>query len=142
MRILLVDDEPSVRELALRVLERAGHEVTVAATGRQGLELFRAHGCDVLFVDKNLPDGSGLDVIRAVRAAEPDLPVILVTGAPERLAHDAARPDVYLAKPFKTLSALAEAVAEALEKRRIMKLRRDAQRQLDEVSRQLRGPTA
>lgn len=101
--LLVVDDESSVRMALSMVLEDAGHHVTCAASFHEAVRTLREKGFDLLLVDKNLPDGSGLDLVRRLRADNADVPVVLMTayGSVES-AREALEigVDRYLAKPF------------------------------------------
>ena len=114
-RIVVIDDEAEVCELIGKVLIRAGHEVLVAHTGEAGLELLAAHDVNCLVVDKMLPQMNGLEVVAAVRRRWPSVAIVLVTAHPEPFNLDTERPEVVLAKPFKNLAAVEDAVHEALE---------------------------
>lgn len=116
-RIVVVDDEAEVCDLLGKVLVREGHEVLIARTGEEGIALLEANEVQCLLVDKLLPQMNGLEVIAAVRRRWPQIAVVLVTAHPEPFNFDAERPDVVLAKPFKNLAAIEEAVHEALEAR-------------------------
>jgi CheY-like chemotaxis protein len=113
-RILVIDDEPQVCELVLKVLGREGHLLECAYDGEAGLDKFRAAPFDLVIVDKNLPRMHGGEVIVAVRKLKPTVAVILMTAFPEPFALPPERLDAYLAKPFKSLKAIGEAVAQAL----------------------------
>lgn len=129
LRVLVIDDDESVRKLVWAVLRREGHEVIQATSGAEGLAELEAGTFDVVLTDKNLGDLNGLELIARVRASHPSLPVVLMTGAPEKIA-SGAMPDAYLAKPFRSLQALVEAVDDAREKQRIAAMRRSVQEQL------------
>jgi CheY-like chemotaxis protein len=114
-RVVVIDDDADVRELIGKVLVRAGHEVLAASTGEAGLALFDLHEVHCAVVDKLLPQMNGLEVLAAVRTRFPKVPVVLVTAHPEPFNLEAERPDVVLAKPFKNLKAIEDAVKEALD---------------------------
>jgi CheY-like chemotaxis protein len=136
-RVLAVDDEPAVTRLVSRVLNE-GYEVHTAASAEEALAEMESFTPDLLIVDKNLPRMSGMDLVKAARSQLPNLPVIVITGAPEALHGNPERIDVYLAKPFRSLDLLREAVAEAFERQRAARERGELQRKLDEVVAQLR----
>lgn len=116
-RILVIDDDLAVCELMGKALARAGYDVVTAATGEAGLaELARAP-VDCLVVDKLLPHLGGLEVMAEARRRQPGLKVVLVTAHPEPFSLGDERPDVVLAKPFKNLAAVEDAVRTALEAR-------------------------
>ncbi len=81
--VLLVDDDPGVRTALARVLRRAGHIVEEREDGRSALARCQAGGIDVVLTDITMPQMSGIDLLRALRASDPDTPVVLMTGAPE-----------------------------------------------------------
>jgi CheY-like chemotaxis protein len=143
-RVIAVDDEPEVTLLISRVLEREGYDVRTAGTGEAALALLTADPPDLLIVDKNLPRMNGFELVRQARTRLPNLPVIIITAAPEPFAPLQDRIDGYLAKPFRSLEALRQAVAEAFDRNRAARERLDLQRRLNEVMAQLgqsRGPT-
>jgi CheY-like chemotaxis protein len=116
-RILVIDDEASVRDLLLRVLEDAGHEVVVVETGEAALMKIAKKPFDLLVVDKNLPGMSGLDVLRLVRTHYPRLRAIMITAFPHPAAEATARElgvHGYVTKPFGIVS-IVSAVDAAIE---------------------------
>jgi two-component system response regulator RegX3 len=101
-RILVVEDEPSLAESVRYNLEREGFEVIVASDGRTGLERFRADAPSLVILDLMLPQLSGLDVCRAIRA-ESDVPIIIVTAKDaeaDKVAGLELGADDYVTKPF------------------------------------------
>ncbi len=104
MRILLVEDDDVLRDVVLRSLGDAGHGVESANTLATALELWQAQPFDAVLLDLNLPDGSGLDVLRAMRAGGDRTPVLALTArnrTEERIAGLDAGADDYLGKPFE-----------------------------------------
>lgn len=103
-RLLVVDDEPTVRDVVSRYLQRDGYEVRVAVDGpdaRQSLADFRP---DLVVLDIMLPGDSGLEILREIRQRG-DLPVILLTARAEesdRLAGLELGADDYVVKPFSS----------------------------------------
>ena len=79
--ILLIDDEPSIRGLLATLLERKGHTVVLAETGKKGLDLFKRNSPDLTVVDLKMPEMDGIAVLRELRALNPEKPVIILTGA-------------------------------------------------------------
>ena len=82
-RVLVVDDEESIRDLMRRTLEPAGYDVTCAATGDEALECMRREAPDVVLLDLRLPGMSGPTVLKHIRMSFGSLPVIIVTGHPD-----------------------------------------------------------
>lgn len=115
-RVLVVDDEESVRELLTRTLRLAEYEVETVADGASGLERLRQGPCDLLIADLRMPGMDGLSLIREARRLHPQLPVIIITGySSEASAIEAVNLGVngYLIKPFRVSQVLA-AVARTL----------------------------
>ena len=139
-RILAVDDEPSARVLIARVLQRAGYEVTAVGSAEEALDLVgQGRRFDLLITDKNLPRINGLELLRKMRQAFPNLPVVLITAAPDAAAISGERLEAYLAKPFKNLNALEEAVSSAFEANRVHLARQEMQRTLNDLVSQLQA---
>ena len=82
-RVLLVDDQPELRRLFLRSLTKAGHAVTAVGNGRKAVELANEGGFDVVISDVRMPDMGGVELLQALHARDPDLPVLLVSGSPD-----------------------------------------------------------
>jgi DNA-binding NtrC family response regulator len=80
MRVLVIDDDPGVRESMGRMLRAAGYTVQAAATGEEGFELARGDGFDVILSDMRMPGLSGLDVLRKLRDVRVDASFIVMTG--------------------------------------------------------------
>jgi DNA-binding response OmpR family regulator len=115
-RILVVDDEESVRELLCTVLSRKGHEVLLADGGRKGLVLFEQRRPQVTILDLHMPELHGIEVLRRIRARDPQAPVIILTGYSTAEAESTARMlgvTQFLQKGF-SLHELGAAVREAL----------------------------
>lgn len=104
-RVLVVDDDPVMRELAAARLQEAGFEAVMASNGAEGLALARARPCDLVITDVDMPAMSGFELTRALRA-HPDnasTPVIVITGSEKPEAVDlafAAGATSFLAKPI------------------------------------------
>ena len=109
-RVLVVDDEASIRDLLSKTLALADYDVDVAPDGRAALERLRLFGYDLLITDLKMPGMDGLSVIHEARRLNADLPVIIITGfSTESSAIEAANLGVagYLTKPFKVPKVLA-----------------------------------
>ena len=101
-RILVVEDEASLADTVRYNLEREGYAVTVASDGRAALERFRAEAPTLVILDLMLPEVSGLDVCRAIRA-ESGVPIIMVTAKDseaDKVAGLELGADDYVTKPF------------------------------------------
>ena len=121
VRVLVVDDEETIRLALARFLRRRGYDVVVATTGAEGVEAVEAAPgrYAVLLCDVRMPGVSGLDVAARARAADPALAVVMLSGlhdaATARAAFAAGATD-YLLKPIE-LSALEHAVVGAVGRR-------------------------
>ncbi len=115
-RVLVVDDEASIRDLLSKTLALAEYDVDVAPDGRSALERMRMYPYDLLIADLKMPGMDGLTVIREAKRYKGDLPVIIITGfSTESSAIEAVNLGVagYLTKPFRVPQVLA-AAAKAL----------------------------
>ena len=80
-KILVIDDEPGIRDLLDTLLSRKGYDVVLADSGQKGLEIFRRAGADVIVLDLKMPGMDGVTVVRAVRSLNPTQPIVILTGA-------------------------------------------------------------
>jgi len=115
-RVLVVDDEASIRDLLAKTLALADYEVDVAVDGRSALERLRMYTYDLLIADLKMPGVDGLTVIREAKRLKSDLPVLIITGySSESSAIEALNLGVagYLTKPFR-VSKVLEVAAKAL----------------------------
>jgi len=96
--ILVVDDEPSIRDLVGVVLERAGHRVIPCGNAEQALVALDE--ADLLLVDVVLADTDGRDLTEQIRQRRPELPVVMMSGYPPEEHRALAPPSVYLQKPM------------------------------------------
>ncbi len=113
MRILVIEDQPAIARFMANGLSEEGHAVTTVADLAHARERLR-DGWDVLIVDRMLPDGDGLDLVRAMRRDGDTTPVMCVTArdqVPERVAGLHAGADDYLVKPFAFEELLARVLA-------------------------------
>lgn len=103
-QILYVDDEPLMRRTFQRAVRRAGYEVTLAASGREAVELASRVQFDVVLSDFALGDLTGLEVLGHIRALQPGCALILVSGyfnpSAEAPAMKAAGVSIFIEKPW------------------------------------------
>src|SRR5262245_8141841 len=78
-RVLIVDDERSMRELLTIVLSREGYDVITAESGGEAISVLQRQAVDLLISDIRMPDIGGVDVLRAAKQGDPDVPVIMMT---------------------------------------------------------------
>ena len=108
--ILLVEDEPKVAAFIKKGLQTQAYQVEVALTGEQGKQLFGAKAYDLIILDVNLPDISGLDLAEHIRAQNKQVPILMLTAldtTADKLLGFEAGADDYLVKPFDFLELLA-----------------------------------
>jgi excisionase family DNA binding protein len=111
-RVLVVDDEASIRELLSKTLALAEYDVDTAPDGATALDRMRAFSYDLLIADLKMPGMDGLSLIRQAKRIRADLPVIIITGfSSESSAIEAVNLGVagYLTKPFRVPQVLAAA---------------------------------
>jgi two-component system response regulator PilR (NtrC family) len=120
-RILVVDDERSMREMLAILLKREGHDVAVAENGRTAIDLLDARPFDLIVSDARMPDVDGLEVLRHARSVNPAIIAIMVTayGSPD-LLRGVAQLGVndYVEKPFNT-EVLRFRIRKELDRRRL-----------------------
>jgi two-component system response regulator PilR (NtrC family) len=117
-KILVADDELSMREFLKILLTKEGHEVICAADGEEALSLFQAHPCDLLVSDIKMAKVDGLELLRKVKEFRPNMAVVMITayGSPEdAIAAMKAGAYDYLTKPFK-LKEIKSVIRNALSK--------------------------
>jgi CheY-like chemotaxis protein len=115
-RILVVDDEPAIRQLSVQVLGNYGYQVDAAEDGAAGWEALHDGCYDLLITDNNMPKVSGIELVNLLRSARMTLPVVLATSAIPTEALN-RNPSLQIAamllKPF-TCGELLETVEKAL----------------------------
>jgi two-component system response regulator RegX3 len=108
-RVLIVEDEPGLAESVRYALESEGFEVMVAPTGLNGLDAARRSGPDLVLLDLMLPEMSGLDVCRQIRASS-DVPIIMLTAKDseaDKVTGLELGADDYMTKPFSMRELIA-----------------------------------
>ncbi len=79
-RILIIDDEDELRSMLRQMLEQAGHAVTEAVNGAVGIQLYEQDRPDLIITDIIMPEKEGVETIIALRQADPNLPIIAISG--------------------------------------------------------------
>lgn len=127
-RALVVDDDAHVRKDLRRVLQTMGFSVDLAGNGREAAELLKQQSFDVVVSDIDMPEMTGLELLRTIRQYDLDVPLLLVTGNPgletavQAVQYGAFR---YLTKPVD-VESLSQAVKEATVLHRMARLKREA----------------
>ncbi|MBL8038467.1 MAG: sigma-54-dependent Fis family transcriptional regulator [Nitrospira sp.] len=120
-KILVVDDEQSLREVLSIMLKRAGYAVTSAADGEEAVELLQKEIFDLVITDLRMPKVDGMEVLKAVKSASPETVVLIITAfASADSAVEAMKQGAYdyLTKPFQ-VDEVQLIIRNALEKRRL-----------------------
>jgi DNA-binding NtrC family response regulator len=120
-RILVIEDDATIRLTVRDLLAKQGYDVEIADNGGSGLDLFARHNFDLILLDLRLPDMNGRDVLRAIREADDQALIVVMTAFPEvRTAVETLKAGAYdyLNKPFEN-DDLREAVRRALETRQL-----------------------
>lgn len=116
LRILVVDDEPSIRDILSAYLRGDGHFVETAVDGLDGLEHFRRGTWDVVLTDRAMPGLSGWQLAAEIKAIAPCLPIVMLSGFASGLLEESGQlktVDLLMHKPFR-LEELREAVQKAV----------------------------
>jgi response regulator RpfG family c-di-GMP phosphodiesterase len=132
-RILVVDDELTIRKTIQKRLEREGYEVTSADNAKDALQLFQENSFDTVISDIRMEEMDGLELLKKLQSQRRDIPVIMVTGAPSL---DTAQESIkegaydYITKPIER-EVLINTVKRALEKKRLNDQIKEYQRNLE-----------
>ncbi len=118
LRVLVADDEPSVRSTVRRLLERRGASVVLAADGTEAEEHLRGSSFGLVILDVVMPGRSGYDVLALARQLHSRCPIILMSGYTDRIRGEGGdeEPDAFLEKPF-TARVLDDAIDDVMQKR-------------------------
>lgn len=116
-RILVIDDEDSVRDILSRMLKTNGHQVVVASNGEEGIERFKSEAFDIVFTDLGMPRLSGWEVGKTIKGINPKVPIAMITGWGVELDREKMGEsgiDLILSKPFN-FEQVIHLVSEAME---------------------------
>lgn len=119
-RILVIDDEAVIRDFLAEMFATVGHEADVAANGPDGIAMFEERRYDVVFSDLGLPDMSGWDVARTIRARNGQVPIVLLSGwgiQVDDVRIKECGVDLVLSKPCQ-MDELIAAVDEVMKRQR------------------------
>ncbi|TBU97237.1 two-component system response regulator RssB [Stutzerimonas kirkiae] len=140
--LLIIDDDDVVRASLAAYLEDSGFHVLQAASGPRGMALFESASPDLILCDLRMPQMDGLELIRRVSESQPELPVIVVSGAGVMNdAVEALRLGAvdYLIKPLEDLAVLEHSVRRALERSHLRMENRLYREQLETANRELQA---
>lgn len=135
-KILLVDDEESIRVTVGEFIEEAGHEVHTAEDVAKAFELMEEHNFDVIVTDIIMPKITGIELLRRIHETSPDIPIIMMTGEPEvNTASAAVRAGAfdYLSKPISS-DAIKKVIRNAVKTKTL----NDEKKRLEEENRRYR----
>ncbi len=140
-KILTIDDERAIREIIATYLEDSNFQVIEAKNGREGIEKCRQEHPDLVLCDLRMPEMDGLEVLAVITKEFPETPVIVVSGMGGISdAIDALKLGAwdYITKPIEDMAALEHAVAQALERARLLRENREYREHLETVNAQLK----
>ncbi len=119
MKIMLVDDSRTIRNIQKNVLSRLGHtDILEAGDGLEALQHLKTEKPDLILIDWNMPNMDGITLVREIRANDTDLPLIMCTTEAEKsrvLEALKAGVNNYIVKPFST-ETLAEKIQQTMDK--------------------------
>ena len=142
-KILIIDDEPALRQTLGAILKRAGYAPVLAGTGQEGMQKLREDTYSLLFLDIKLPDGLGVDLLPEIHQIDPELPVIVLTAhATLEAAMQAVRGGArdFLLKPIDP-AAILERVSQVLEENKEPIRQRQILSQVQGLLAELGSPT-
>lgn len=117
--ILVIDDEETVRDVLSKMLSKCNHQVTVAKSGEEGIQLFGAKNFDMVLTDLGMPGMSGWEVCRSIKRLSPSVPVGMITGWGLEIDEGMRREsglDFIITKPFN-MAQVIEVVSETMRQR-------------------------
>jgi CheY-like chemotaxis protein len=115
-RILVIDDEDSIREILSEILRVQGHQVVIASDGEEGIERFKNEPFDLVFTDLGMPKISGWEVGKTIKGMNPKVPIVMITGWGMELNREKMSEsgiDLVVSKPFQFDQVIA-LVSEAI----------------------------
>ncbi len=114
-KILVIDDDEDFRFILSRTLEKEGYLVQAVGSGAEAIEALKSQRFDLALVDIKMPEMGGRETMKQIRKLDPQLPVLLVTGSPDRNDRELrAAAQGWIYKPFR-LAQLRSMVRELLE---------------------------
>lgn len=139
-KVLCIDDEPLIRLVTCDYLKDMGHEVLEAASGAEGIALFREHHPDIVLSDLRMPGGDGFLVVEQMAEEAPDTPVVIVSGTgsvAEAVKILRLGAWDYLTKPIMGMPLLAQTLERVLDKARTRQLATQHLRNLESRNQEL-----
>lgn len=128
IKVLIVDDEDVVLKVLEELLKGEGYEVITAKSGGEGFEVYRTKRPDIVLLDKNLPDISGLEIAKRIKENAPYSIIIMITAYPSiESAKEAMKIGVfsYITKPFEKVDDIIKIMRKA---NRLVELKRQRER--------------
>ena len=141
-KILIIDDEPALRQTLGAILKRSGYVPVLAGTGQEGLEKMEGDSFSLIFLDIKLPDVMGVDLLPKIHQFDPDLPVVILTAhATLDAAIQAVRGGArdFLLKPIDP-KTIIERVGQILEENKEPQRQREIISQVQELLAELHSP--
>ena len=142
-KILIIDDEPALRQTLAAILKRSGYSPTMAGTKQEGMQKLQEDTFSLLFLDIKLPDGLGIEMLPEIRQINPEMPVIILTAhATLDAAMQAVRGGArdFLLKPIDP-AAILERVSQVLAESKQPKRQKEIISQVQDLLAELGSPT-
>ena len=119
-KVLIIDDTPVIRDFLTEVMNDAGFEVDIAINGQSGYEKAIEEDYVMIFCDVHMPVMNGLEAIKKIRQAKPDMPIVMTDSFPDKMAEQATEAGAMccLAKPF-ALEEVRETINRIIESKKI-----------------------
>jgi DNA-binding NtrC family response regulator len=139
-KILVVDDEPFIRDIVSRWLQDEGHECVTAANVEEAWKILEEDTFSLMLLDIMMPEEVGIVLLHKIREKQMDLAVIMISGVEPGIAKDTLELGayMYLTKPFDKVDVVIN-VASALKRREEMLKARDCQKRLEDEIRELKS---
>ncbi len=110
-KVLVVDDDKDIRELIVEALAKLPYKIRTACDGLEAYAVFLTWNPDLIITDIKMPEKTGIELLNDIKQDNPNMPVVLISGAIDEFAADAVksalRPDAYLPKPFRQEDVVA-----------------------------------
>ncbi len=143
-RILIIDDEESIRHSLASFFEDEGFDVLTAENGQTGLDLFLNGKIDIVLTDLRMPVKDGIDVMKDIHAHDPEMPIVIISGVGRKedviKAIRMGAKD-YISKPIDDLSEISHVINKVLENAVLIKENRQYRLQLEKSEQQYRTIT-
>ena len=141
VRVLVVDDDASLRKVVSQVLAEDGHDVTTASSAEKAFSLFREHPFPLVFSDIRMGNMSGIELLQLIKEHSPDTQAVIMTSnatADNTIAALRAGAYDYLLKPFEDIDLISKVANRAIDKMRLLEENSSLMKQLEQKNEELK----